>query len=133
MQNCESIVTMVYECYFFNQLLHCIGMGSIIMSNDNVSFTISKRVNKKLYFIILPVGRPVSMQNFRLNVYTVYLFCHRYSLHYNVLSGLVIIRFSRSKRVNGKIICLCTRSEENLFSCKISSVVLLRLLSYASS
>ena len=43
-----------------------------------------------------------------------------YSLHYNVLSGLIIISFSRSKRVNRKIICLCTRSEENLFSCKIS-------------
>ena len=70
------------------------------------------------------------MQNFRLNVYTVYLFWHRYGLHYNVLSG---ISFSRSKRVNGKIICLCTRSEENLFVRKISSLVLLRLLSYASS
>ena len=43
-----------------------------------------------------------------------------YSLHYNVLSGLIIISFSRSKRVNGKIICLCTRSEKNLFSCKMS-------------
>ena len=32
--------------------------------------------------------------------------------------------------VNGKIICLCTRLEENLLSCKISSLVLLRLLSY---
>ena len=83
-----------------------------------------KGLTKKLYFIILPVGRPVSMQKFRLNVYTVYLFWHRYSLHYNVLSGLIIISFSRSKRVNGKIICLCTRSEENLFSCKISSLVL---------
>ena len=31
MQNCKSIVTMVYECYFFNQLLHCIGMAGIIM------------------------------------------------------------------------------------------------------
>ena len=25
-------------------------------------------LTKELYFIILPVGRPVSMQNFRLNV-----------------------------------------------------------------
>ena len=38
------------------------------------------------------------MPNFRLNVYPVYLFWHRYSLHYNVLSGLIIISFSRSKR-----------------------------------
>ena len=27
-----------------------------------------KGLTKKLYFVILPVGRPVSMQNFRLNV-----------------------------------------------------------------
>ena len=31
-------------------------------------------LTKELCFIIFPVGRPVSMQNFRLNVYTVYLF-----------------------------------------------------------
>ena len=36
------------------------------------------------------------------------------------------ISFSRSKRVN-RILCLCTRLEENLFSCKISSLVLLRV------
>ena len=36
--------------------------------------------------------------------------------------------FSRSKRVKGY-----AYAEENLFACKISSVVLLRLLSYASS
>ena len=30
-----------------------------------------KGLTKKLYFV---VGRPVTMQNFRLNVYTVYLF-----------------------------------------------------------
>ena len=41
-----------------------------------------KGLTKKLYFIILPVGRPVSMPNFRLHVYTVYLFLHRYGLHY---------------------------------------------------
>ena len=27
----KSIVSMVYECYFFNQLLHCIGMACIIL------------------------------------------------------------------------------------------------------
>ena len=35
------------------------------------------------------------------------------------MSGLIIIGFSRSKRVNGKIICLCTSSDENLFKSKI--------------
>ena len=34
---------MVYECYFFNQLLHCIGVR-----NDDVSFTRGKRVNKEI-------------------------------------------------------------------------------------
>ena len=40
MQNCKSIniVHMVYECYFFNQLLHCIEM----------IFTRGKRVNKEI-------------------------------------------------------------------------------------
>ena len=75
-------------------------------------------------FIILPVGRPVSMQNFRLNVYMVYLFWHRYSQ--------CIVR-TDNHLVNGKIICLCTSSDENLFTCKISGPKLLQLLSYASS
>ena len=92
-----------------------------------------KGLTKKLYFIILLVRRPVPMQNFRLKVYKVYLFWHRYSLHYNVLSGPTIISLSRSKGVNGKIICLCTSSDENLFTCKISGQKLLHILSYASS
>ena len=44
-------------------------------------------------------------------------------LQYNILSGLIIISFSRSKRVN-KIICLCTSSDENLFTCKITAMVI---------
>ena len=92
-----------------------------------------KRLTKKLYFIKLLVGRPVPIQNFRLNVYTVYLFWHRYSLHYNVLSRLIIISFSRSKEVNGKIICLCTSSDENLFTCKISSSLELCLVRFMFS
>ena len=54
------------------------------------------------------------MQNFRSTVHMIYLFGHK---HYNVLSGLIII-FSRSKRVN-KNICLCTRSDGNLLTCKM--------------
>ena len=38
------------------------------------------------------------------------------TLYHNVLAELIIIIFSRSKRGNGEIICLCTRSEENLTS-----------------
>ena len=46
----------------FNQLLHCTGMAlPCIVKNDDVSFTRSRRVNKR-----------ISMQNFRLKVY---LFC----------------------------------------------------------
>ena len=41
--------------------------------------------------------------------------------------------FQEVKGLTEKIIYLCTRSEENLFVCQISSLVLLRLLSYASS
>ena len=89
-----------------------------------------KGLTKKLCFVILLVGRPVPMQNFRLNVYTVYLFWHRYSLHYNVLSRL---SFSRSKGVNGKIICLCTNSDKNLFICKMSSSLELCLVRFMFS
>ena len=77
MQNCKSIniVPMVYECYFFNQLLHCIGIYNCIMLEMTMSvLQEAKELTKKLYFFILLVGRPVPMQNFRLNVYTVYLF-----------------------------------------------------------
>ena len=80
-------------------------------------------------FIILPVGRPVSMQ-ISDSMYTEFT-CfdlRRYSLRYNVLSGLIIISFSRSKRVRS--MCLYPRSEENLFACKVSSLVQLPLLSY---
>ena len=66
---------MVFECYFFNQLLHCIGMACIIVLLEMMMSVLQdlEGLTRELYFIILPVGRPVSMQNFRLNVYTVYL------------------------------------------------------------
>ena len=35
--------------------------------------------------------------------------------------------FSRSKRVNRKIICLCTRSEENPFTCRSSTAMVIEL------
>ena len=76
MQNCKSIniVPMVYECYFFNQLLHCIGIPDVLLEMMMSVLQEAKGLTKKLYFVILLVGRPVPMQNFRLNVYTVYLF-----------------------------------------------------------
>ena len=67
---------MVYECYFFNQLLHCIGMTALYVLLEMMMSVLQevKGLTKKLYFVILLVGRPVTMQTFRLNVYTVYLF-----------------------------------------------------------
>ena len=75
MQNCKSIniVRMVYECYFFNQLLHCIGTPclhyNVLLEMVMSVLQELKGLTKKLYFIILLVGRPVPMQNFRLKVY----------------------------------------------------------------
>ena len=83
--------------------------------------SVLQKVKGLTKFIILPVGRPVSMQNFKLNVYTVYLFLHRYSLHYNVSSGMSFHEKCYAYAL------------ENLFICKISGPKLLRLLSYASS
>ena len=48
MQNCKSIVTIVFQCYFFNRILHSISMACIIVRNDDVSFTRSKRVTEKI-------------------------------------------------------------------------------------
>ena len=77
MQNCKSIniVHKLYECYFFNQLLHCIYRHYNVLLEMMMSVLQEvKGLTKKLYFVILLVGRPVTMQTFRLNVYTVYLF-----------------------------------------------------------
>ena len=55
MQNCKSIVAMVFECYFFItsscivMYVHaCIIHSSCIVRNDDVSFTRNKRVNEKI-------------------------------------------------------------------------------------
>ena len=73
------------------------------------------------------------MQIFRFIGAMVSVFCHGFGLHYNVLSGHIISYFKRSKRVNKQIICLCTSSEENRFTCKISGSYVLWLVSFASS
>ena len=83
MQNCKSIVAMVFECYFFNQLLHCDVWPTEMSVLQEV---------KEVYF---PGGRPVSMQNSGLLYIYVGMVC---------ITGM-----------------LCTRSEENLFTCKLSS------------
>ena len=65
---------MVFECYFFNQYgygLHYSVLLEMIMSVLQEIKGLTKNYTS-LY--ILPVGRPVSMQNFRLNVYMVCLF-----------------------------------------------------------
>ena len=105
MQNCKSIVAMAFECYFFIT-------SSCIMKCD-VSFTRNMRVKKG--------GSPVSMQNSGpLHVHRVYL---SYKHGCIIMYCVIIIIFSRSKRVN-KFICLCTRSDGNLLTCKfIGSMV----------
>ena len=75
MQNCKSIVPMVYECYFFNQPSPRYGLHYNVLLEMMMSVLQEvKGLTKKLYSIILPVERPVSMQNFRLNLYAVFLF-----------------------------------------------------------
>ena len=49
-----------------------------------------------------------------------------------IIMGMIITSFSSSKRVK-KIICLCTRLEENLFTCKISSSLELWLVRFVFS
>ena len=65
MQSCKSIVTMVFECY----ALYRYGLQYNVLM-----MSVLQEIKGLTNFIILPVGRPVSIQNFGLNVYTVYLF-----------------------------------------------------------
>ena len=68
-----------YHANFQAQCLHglpvltYIGMTALLEMMMSVLQEV-KGLTKKLYFIILLVGRPVPMQNIRHNVYTVYLF-----------------------------------------------------------
>ena len=76
MQNCKSIVAIVFKCYFVNQPLHCnvskYGLHYIVLLEMMVSVLQDvEGLIKALYF---PGGRPFSMHNFRFNVYTVYFF-----------------------------------------------------------
>ena len=89
-----------------------------IVRTDDISITRSKRVNEKI--ILRYTVQDNDQFPCRFVVHTDYQLCHRYDLHYNVLSGPIISCFTRSKRVNEQIICLCTSSEENWFTCKIS-------------
>ena len=101
--------------------------------NDDVNFTRSKRVNEEIILHYTSSKKTSSHAKFQAQSLQGLSVLHRYSLHYNVLSGQIIISLSRSKGINGTIICLCTSSDENLFTCKISGQKLPRILSYASS
>ena len=76
MQNCKSLflwfmsVTSLTSSCIVSVYLHYNVLLEMMMS----VLQETKGLTKKLYFVILLVGRPVPMQNFRLNVYTVYLF-----------------------------------------------------------
>ena len=65
MQNCKSIniVHMVYECYFFNQLLHCIGMTALEMMMSVLQEV--KGLTKKLYFVITSSRKTSYHANFQ--------------------------------------------------------------------
>ena len=66
MQNSKSIVAMVFQCYFFNQPLHCnvcrYGLHYNVMIISVLQDVEGLKKNyTSLYF---PRGRPVSMHNF---------------------------------------------------------------------
>ena len=89
----------------------------------SVSQEVIKGVTKNYTSFILLVGSQISGSIFtRFTCFDIGT-----SLHYNVLLGVIIISFSRSKRVNGKIISLCTRSEENPCACKSSTATVFEL------
>ena len=111
--NCKSIIAMVFEFYLYNQLQHCnvciyMHVQYIV---DDVSFTRNKRVNERIirhYTFLKEVQFPCKISGPLFTCFT----CLDISMACIImLSGLIIIILSRSKRVN---ICLCARLEENL-------------------
>ena len=102
-----------------------------IVRNDDVGFTRNKRVNERIihyYTFQEEVEFPCKISGPLFTWFTCFD-----GLHYNVLSGLIIIIFSRSKMVNKNIICLCTRSDGNLLTGKISSSLELWLVRFVFS
>ena len=87
MQKCKSIVAMVFECYFFNQLLHCnvwrCGLHCIVR-NEDVCFTRGIYYNERIiHYTIQEVDQfPYEISGSLLTWFT----C--------VLSGMIVIRFS---------------------------------------
>ena len=132
MQNCKSISAFV--AMFYNQLLHCnvctlhCSIIKCIVRNDDVSFTRKKRVNEHLYTFQEEVQFPCKISGPLFTWFT----CFDISMAC-IIMGLIIIIFSRSKRVNKNIIYLCTRSDGNLLTCKISSSLELRLVRFVFS
>ena len=127
MQNCKSIVAMVFECYFFITVVMYV--HACIMHYNVMMMSVTRNKRKNYTSLYFPGGSPVSMQNFRSTDYMIYLFFD-INMACIIMYCLIIIIFSRSKRVKGKIICLCSSSDENLFK---SGSKLLWLLRYASS
>ena len=62
-----SVTSLTISCIVYRYGLHYNVLLEMMMS----VLQEVEGLTKKLYSIILPVERPVSMQNFRLNVYTV--------------------------------------------------------------
>ena len=108
--------------------------ANILMYGYNAGLRRSRRVNESIVLCYSVLEKYQFSCKISGLLFTCFTCCDvRYGLHYNVLLEVIIISYTRSKRVNGKIICLCTSSDENLFTCKISGQKLLRILSYASS
>ena len=108
--------------------------ANILMYDYNAGLRRSRRVNESIVLCYSVLEKYQFSCKISGLLFTWFTCCDvRYGLHYNVLLELIIICYTRSKRVNGKIICLCTSLDENLFTCKISGQKLLRILSYASS
>ena len=80
MQSCKSIVALVFECYFFIT-------SSCIVMYVGMACTMMMSVLQEINILLIFSRRNSSFQNVMSIVHMVYLFWHKYGLHYNVLSG----------------------------------------------
>ena len=89
-----------------------------------------KGLTKKLYFGLLSRRKTSFRAIFQVHCSHCLPVLHGCGLHYNVLSGLSVKQDVKGLKTNYR---LCTNQEDKRFTCKYSSSLVLRLVSFASS
>ena len=108
-----DIFIQFFACSYFLHVLHLRSQielklkVNILMYGYNAGLRRSRRVNESIVLCYSFLEKYQFSCKISGLLFTWFTCCDvMYGLHYNVLLELIIIYYTRSKRVNGKIICL---------------------------